>query len=137
MWIFTKHGFFSVVAVRGLKATVMVRARAREDIDAFAKHYVPGPYANVVESAPEADYPYRLVMPRQTFTEAMALATEDIDYSNFKAEVDRRQGRARHDIYTEIWAIMNGLEEKLRRKTANLTTVANLLSAGRERRRRR
>ena len=39
MWLFTSIGFFSVVAHRDKKKTVMVRARCRQDLLAFRKKY--------------------------------------------------------------------------------------------------
>lgn len=123
MWLFTKVGFFSAVLKDQSEAAkpvaeqvVMVRARVREDLDAFRKTYAPklGPTLEW----PGRDYPYRGLITKRDLAEAMAKAVLDLDYTNFKGAVAKTQGVERAHLYGGVWGIMNGAEQKLAKKEA-------------------
>ena len=49
-------------------------------------------------------------MSRTAWSVALVLLAAEIDYPNFKAEVQRRQGRKRADVYHAVWATLLGLQ---------------------------
>jgi hypothetical protein len=132
MWLFTEHGFFSVVRadpekVKGIPADVphvMVRARVESDLDnvraAWSKH-------NQGE-APEIlrwkgrDYPARLIMPQAEWVQILSSMSEDIDYSNFKSRVGKTQGKERANLYLDVWSTMNNAASKLKKAKAKLAS---------------
>ncbi len=105
MWLLTPRGFYSVVANSGDPETVLVRTRAREDLEQLAG--VVGEL-EILET-PDADYRWRTIVARRAWTGALMAA--EIDYPNFKAEVARRQGHLRARLYGEVWATLLGLQE--------------------------
>lgn len=101
MWIFTPTGFLSVVAHRDKPGVLLVRARARADLEAIA------PSNEMVQRGPPgADYAYRMEMLLQDFIDVTAALTMRITYDNFKNEVSRKQGHERAKIYSDIWYLM-------------------------------
>ena len=129
--LFTKVGFFSVVQCSSRSAheseafpkltggltvddVLSVRARVEGDLDELRKAYAPklGPTIML----PGRDYPYRAYIIKEHLSEAMVRAVLDLDYGNFKSMVEEKQGRARHDLYSEVWGVMYKAEQKLTRK---------------------
>ena len=87
MWLFTTQGFYSVVADRDDPHRVLVRARARGDIEALRDQT---PDLESIESA-GSDYRWRAFVSREDWTKAVAELATAIDYDNFKNAVgDRR-----------------------------------------------
>ncbi|MGI9021357.1 MAG: hypothetical protein ACR2G3_11685 [Solirubrobacterales bacterium] len=107
MWLFTTQGFYSVVAHRNDAAKVIVRARAREDLEAL-KNQIPS--LRIFEDA-EADYRYRAVVDHEKWVAAVAILAAGIDYPNFKSAVAERQGIDRERVYMRVWAEMLGIQE--------------------------
>lgn len=73
------------------------------------------------------DYPYRIVVTKQSWVTLVAHLASDIDYSNFKNAVTskaatRAEGDARHGLYMRVWSAMHGAEKWLmdRVKIANM-----------------
>jgi hypothetical protein len=108
VWVLTPRGFYSVVANLDDPETVLVRARAREDLDELAD--VLGTL--FIRETPDGDYRWRAVVTRRAWTGALILMAAEIDYPNFKAEVGRRQGHGRASVYAEVWATLRGLQEE-------------------------
>ena len=106
MWLFTTQGFYSVVADRDDPGRVLVRARAREDIEALAR-LIPDvePFAD-----DGADYEWRAFVSREEWGRATAELVEAIDYDNFKNAVRDRQGSKREHLYHEVWHKMRELQ---------------------------
>jgi hypothetical protein len=112
MWVFTRHGFFSVVAgdpAPDGMPLVMVRARVRADLERLAESEQLGP----ILEWPGRDYPYRVIVPRDTWARLMFEAASDIDYSNFKGMTARELGHARAGLYHDVWDVMFDAEKKL------------------------
>jgi hypothetical protein len=109
MWLVTTRGFFSVVADRDDAGAVLVRARAREDLESLAE-LVPG---LEVEHTPRADYAYRARVPREVWASVVATLGTEIDYGNFKDAVARRQGLERASIYAVVWATLRELQSRV------------------------
>lgn len=102
MWMATTFGFYSVVQKKG-ESFLTVRARVREDLDAL-RAYCPelGPTIDT----PMADYGFRAMVTHADWAQAMARIGSAIDYSNFKHEVELRQGSARASVYARVWAAL-------------------------------
>ena len=110
MWVFTTDGFFSVVAHRARPGFVLVRARAREDLEALA-HRIP---RLVMEEDVDADYRWRAVVSRAEWQNALAGMAGKIDYDNFKNAVADRAGARRAALYGEVWSLMRPLHDEHR-----------------------
>lgn len=95
-----------MVADREDPERVLVRARAREDIEALR--------AQIPELDPTADagadYKWRAFVPRRDWERAAAELVAAIDYDNFKNAVADRQGADRSHRYHEIWDVMHRLQ---------------------------
>lgn len=105
MWIATDFGFFSIVEKEWDKAddTLTVRARVRGDLVSFMS--LAGEQAVIVEDA-EADYHYRIQLPRSVVGTTLMRAVDFLDYSNFKAQVGQTQGGKRAAIYAAVWGVL-------------------------------
>jgi hypothetical protein len=102
----TPRGFYSVVAHHDDPTLVLVRSRAREDLEALADLLA----GLEIRETPERDYRWRTIVSRRSWSAALVLLAAEIDYPNFKAEVERRQGRERAGVYHEVWAALRGLQ---------------------------
>lgn len=113
MWVMTTKGFYSVVETKDGKA--MVRGRARADLEALVAALVSD--APVLETM-NADYPFRVIVPKDEWARFLSDEAKAIDYTNFKSEVTKRQGRVRHDVYMRIWSALHGIEDPRPARTA-------------------
>ena len=99
MWLCTKIGFFSIV--HKAPATVHIRGRSREDLEALAAAAsLPPPVA----SYPRSDYPWRILCPAELLPAAFAALSASIDYPNFKSAIAASPSQipklaAYHDIH--------------------------------------
>ena len=87
MWLFTTDGFYSAVAHHKAPDTVVVRARAREDVLRLIESVGQG---SLVET-PHRDYRFRVCLSRATWAAYARGAA--VDYPNFKAADRRAPGR--------------------------------------------
>jgi hypothetical protein len=102
MWTFLKSGFYSAVQDRDDPALLLVRCRAKADMEATGWSF---------DETEDADYRYRARVPKAVYADFMAGAVMDIDYPNFKdAVAERAPDRAK--LYTEVWWILRELQEK-------------------------
>jgi hypothetical protein len=110
MWIFTTAGFLSIVRDTEQPGHALVRARIREDLDAFCSATgAPAPI-----ETPERDYRFRTCVPTGVLRDYLAGQAEAIDYPNFKSAVARRQGSERAHVYGEVWAVMASFQTRVR-----------------------
>lgn len=107
MWMMTRYGMFSTV-VKELDE-VQVRARTREDLELLKQRFQPllGKYKII--DTPAADYACRIFLPRSEFALLSFLLADDIDYGNFKAEVERLDPE-RAVLYHRVWALLLSLQ---------------------------
>ena len=96
MWIFTTSSFLSIVDKGGDGSTLLVRARAKGEIEAVF------PEAKV-DITPRNDYRYRARIAREEVAQAMANMVRDIRYGNFKSTV---KDHVRHEAYMGVWEVM-------------------------------
>jgi len=129
MWIFTTFGFFSVVEDREDSARLIVRARVREDLANFTNRLRRLPVTIV--SMPSADYPYRIVVDRSEFQDVVSGAIDDIDYDNFRNQVEATAGTARHVLYLEVWSVLCGLTQLAKSAAHRIDPASNIKAARR------
>lgn len=110
MWWMTPIGFFSVVSkpADAASGSLTIRARVRGDLEALRREYLPG--MGEIREGEGTDYPFRASAPRSELATAIAAMVGDLDYANFKHEVERRQGKGRALAYHQVWSVLQGLE---------------------------
>lgn len=109
MWIMTRYGFFSVVENRENKNAVLIRARAKADLERLCDRYgdtLPGFKAEDIDGPDRyADYRWRLWVQRSDWMKALVDLTEDIDYDNFKDAV-KKVDSDRANRYMSVWGVL-------------------------------
>lgn len=121
MWIFCKLGFFSAVQHRDKPDTLLVRGRFSGDLDRLHRSLSSEDreLCSPVTETPNADYLYRMEMPKRVFAKAVGEIAGEIDYGNFKDSVHEGYSSPRDAAYMGCWAeLRHGQEiqakEKLR-----------------------
>ena len=106
MWIFTQTGFVSAVHHYSEPNTIVVRARDRVSLEGLAES-ADAP----IEKSPTNDYPYRVHVPQQKFTEWLVVNVTALDYTNFKDRVYDTRGEFYSDTLLGVWEIMHHVED--------------------------
>src|SRR5437016_5925567 len=110
MWIISNFGFFSIVEKPGDKEenTLTVRARVKADLENLRDKYLQtlGPISEDVGT----DYKYRAKAPRLDLARAFSQIILDIDYSNFKNSVAKKQGAERSELITNSGMCCTGFK---------------------------
>ena len=108
MWIFTVHGFFSIVKTNDGTGLMMIRARAEKHlINLMAAVGISSPI--LVQTG--SDYAFRIKVPQDLWAEIATDLAKEVEWNNFKSEVSKRptgerQGRAGYpylDWLHRIW----------------------------------
>ena len=120
VWVIHPVGMFSAVMANDGTDRIVVRARVREDLVALQRWI---PRAKIIKGG-GTDYPFRVVVSREEWTAACVGLAEDVTYSNVKDEVERRQGRARHDVYMRVWSALFALESLPKRRRRQVRVAA-------------
>ena len=107
MWLMTTIGFFSVVQKPG-ETALTVRSRVRADLERLRERYLPS--LSTISHKLGTDYPYRACVSHDDFAVGIGQMVRDIQYANFKSEVEKTQGHARESIYTQVWGVLRKLE---------------------------
>jgi len=106
MWFISKYGFVSVVEHRDKPGSVIVRARARNDLEQLCElaeqEGIPSFGEDQIEETLGADYHYRLAAPVESWKQIACQVAEWIDYDNFKALMAKHQPE-RAEIYSQVW----------------------------------
>ncbi len=105
MWIFLNDSFLSIVAHQDRPGFLLVRARAKGDIERVFQQ---------AAVRPGHDYAYRAEIEREQVTAILARRIEGIDYPNFKNSVRERD---RHDVYMDIWEKMLAFQDRRRARS--------------------
>ena len=115
MWLYTKLGFFSIVHKPPCrKDELLVRTRCREDLKALSKKLSEtSDFKGAIIESPDADYAYRMVVPRSILAPFMA-SLMNLDYANFKATIPYNDG-PRHEAYFKCWKVMDEWQGKMRK----------------------
>lgn len=107
MWIYTPTGFISAVAKRSNPTELTVRARDRQSLNGLVE--LTGAPATIGEGT---DYPYRVVVSRETFKFWLSRQVDDLDYGNFKDEAHRVSGYEYASVLGRIWTDSLSLEDQ-------------------------
>lgn len=117
MWDITPNGFFSAVAHVDDPDLLVVRSRVLADSEAL-RDFVndrraadPDAGDVKVEAYRGSDYPWRVICTRDEWKAWLVKEVDLINYTNFKNEVTKRQGQARHDVYSGVWGVLLRLEK--------------------------
>lgn len=105
MWIFlARAGYFSVVVREGHPDQLVVRARDADDLRRLKQFYLPS--LGTTLRLKGRDYPARAFTSKKAFSEALALAVEEIAFQNFKSETARAIGPEREAVYHDVWRVL-------------------------------
>ncbi|NUP04596.1 MAG: hypothetical protein HOW73_00865 [Polyangiaceae bacterium] len=120
MWIFLPQGFVSVVADRNDPTRLLVRARARADLEKLTQSLEIRP---TISHTPHADYPYRLTIEREKLSALIAEHIAAMKYPNFKGAItDPSLLRCAH----EVWDVMHDHEDDAARKADRYQTIVHV-----------
>jgi hypothetical protein len=115
MWLMTTEGFYSVSRwdrADEHDGLLCVRARERPHLEALLRH-VEGidAYVTPVAVSPDGDYRYRAWMDDAAFQVVLLRAAAEIEYTNFKDAVYKRQGATLYErALHRVWTIMAELQ---------------------------
>jgi hypothetical protein len=113
MWLTTTRGHFSTVKNQDDGESLLVRARARADLEALTELPPMQRYSDQIVETPEADYPFRIwsVNPVSFAAAVSEMIREEIDYAAFKtavAEDDPERART----YMDAWFAFLSIEQE-------------------------
>lgn len=100
MWLFTDHGFFSIVQHKDNPAYLLVRARVKGDIE----RYFP---AADVQRTDDADYLYRATIPRAQVMDVVMDVVRNINYTSFKGAL---KDKSRYDYHAQASSAMREMQ---------------------------
>ena len=103
MWVFTTTGVVSAVYKDG---ALQVRARDRRSLSALSKDTG----ASIV-ATPLADYPYRIAITNEQFSQWVMNQAKLVDYKNFKSEVADTLGYGFAKPLNQVWSAMHDVED--------------------------
>ena len=103
MWMFTTTGFISAVYKDG---ALQVRARDRKSLEPLAKQTG----AEII-ATPLADYPYRIAITTEQFSNWLSQQALAIDYKNFKSEIADTRGYGFAKPLNKVWSVMHEVED--------------------------
>lgn len=112
MWVFFDGGFVSIVRFRGSASELLVRARAKEDLEAFCNLGRAGLIQSAIVETPDNDYRFRTRLASAAVGRALARIATKIEYPNFKDHVAAVQGKDRAMVYGRVWATCLALDER-------------------------
>jgi len=122
MWLFTRYGFYSIACGNAPDGSldpdvVMVRARQVDHLRELQNRFPQLADVQIV-TMPHRDYRYRLVVAKELWVGLVAEIAREQQWSNFKDEAARYQGRAGSDYVHSlhnVWRVMYDLQEGARR----------------------
>lgn len=124
MWMFTRYGMYSVACAwkDGRKVpdsdVLMVRSRAQSHLENLADRFPVLLNGKPILEDAEADYRYRLIVPKETWVEMAEELTREIDYCNFKDSVRTFDGSSDYKrALLEVWSSMHELQEQQEKGT--------------------
>jgi hypothetical protein len=104
MWVFTKEGVFSAVWDKYCRGDeVMIRAHSKEDLCRLAKRIIGYCDEELIFEVEDADYRYRIKMPKTVWSEYLADCALQIDYPSVKKNIIPDNDPLRKDAYYQVW----------------------------------
>jgi len=120
MWVFTNKGFFSIVEDRNDSTKLLVRSRIKGDLERVFDDAIEHCGAFITET-PNADYRFRVFLPKEMVVAEIAREVSEIDYGNFKnsfADNDDLPSPLRavmkyhmSDVWSAMWAAQKEAKE--------------------------
>ena len=106
MWIFCKLGFFSAVQHRDKPDTLLIRGRFSGDLERLLSSLSAEDreLCSPATTTPNADYRYRMEIPKCVFAKAIKEIAEEINYDNFKDSVHEGNRSPRDLAYMGCWS---------------------------------
>jgi hypothetical protein len=106
MWFFSETGFVSAVRKNSRPDVITVRGRDQKSLESLAE------LAQVeIAKSPYGDYPYRLFVAPEVFTEWVSLVAMNVDYDNFKSHVAQTRGYDYAHELSRVWSVMLDTED--------------------------
>lgn len=104
MWLFTVHGFFSVV--KKDKNLVKIRSHEQHHLERLKRNY-PSLQDFEIIHTPDSNYSFRIIVPHVTWSWVAKDLSRDVDYENFKGVVKEWQGPTKYErALHEVWGTM-------------------------------
>jgi len=107
LWIFTDTGFISAVRKPEYPEVLTVRARDKASLEALAARS-----QTEIKRSPFGDYPYRLFISDELFTDWLLERSSELDYSNFKSRVAKTRGSKFVAALNNVWVAMLAVEDQ-------------------------
>lgn len=101
MWIFTQDGFISAVDNGHVEGKLAVRARDKRSLELLAALTQQD-----VKQSVTSDYPYRVYVTKEEFSDFLLAHVDDLDYSNFKNRVYDTRGAEFANACGKVWEAM-------------------------------
>lgn len=122
MWIFTSKGMVSCVKHSKKAYTILVRARAKEHIEAFIEPLTKeGHYLNGYFYLADCDYNHRIEISSADFSYLVHMHIEQINYPDFKGSIPKGIEFTTYSLAChDVWAVMNRFKHTMIRKAEGL-----------------
>lgn len=102
MWIMTIDGFISIVDKGDHEGYLCVRSREYETLERVLE--AVGVEAEI-RTSERGDYAHRIWLTHDEVSEYLAQSVQDLNYFNFKSEVQRVRGKGRYlEFLSEVWS---------------------------------
>ena len=104
MWVFTNHGFYSIVKILDTNPEKFwIRSRRKEHLNTYFSE------ERIIESN-GSDYQYRVEISKEELSEIFSYLPQEIDYTNFK---DSIKDKPLHHAAKLVWlGVYGALDER-------------------------
>ena len=104
MWVFTNHGFYSIVKILDTNPEKFwIRSRRKEHLNTYFSE------ERILESN-GSDYQYRVEISKEELSEIFSYLPQEIDYTNFK---DSIKDKPLHHAAKLVWlGVYGALDER-------------------------
>ena len=103
MWIFTKHGFLSIVQHNSMESYFQVKSRVIEPLEIIWPDHD-------IEVISWADYRFRITISKDDVVSVLANEINVINYTSFKNQCEKDEWY--HHALTRIWGIMYNFQQR-------------------------
>lgn len=106
MWLFTKHGFYSIVRHRDHANRFILRGRTVEDVETIRTILTSNNWIDVdeVDTITGTDYLARITINANQLQWLFSYFARSLDYPNFKNAA--HDGTTRDATYMQVWSTM-------------------------------
>lgn len=120
MWLFTKHGFFSVVNAKKPNRLIdldyfVIRARNPKHIDELMLNFPDlMDECEIPTQQQGTDYPARCIIHRKDWEALASRLADEIDYTNFKSKVALTTDDDNYlNLLHQVWRLGREYQENL------------------------